>query len=153
MLSLQPGKNPAEEPAKEDSNASSPGGTATAVFNDDITIYTGHRLNHLDQGAIKAYAAQGKGKAPARLFVLVCEPDLTPRSIKAANYASIINPALARLVERHPLIDVELHQESSGEVLEQLRAGELDAGFYFGDALGNPGSLITFFLRNRISKV
>jgi len=41
---------------------------------------------------------------------------------------------LAQLMERHPLIDVELHQESSGEVLEQILAGELDAGFYFGEA-------------------
>jgi DNA-binding transcriptional LysR family regulator len=41
---------------------------------------------------------------------------------------------LALVVERHPLIDIELHQESSGEVLEQIRAGELDAGFYFGEA-------------------
>ena len=106
VVQEEPGKNPAEEPAKEDSNASSPGGTATAVFNDDITIYTGHRLNHLDQGAIKAYAAQGKGKAPARLFVLVCEPDLTPRSIKAANYASIINPTLARLVVPARLVEL-----------------------------------------------
>ena len=45
-----------------------------------------------------------------------------------------IGTFLARVVEQYPLIDVELHQESSGEIIEQLRAGKLDAGFYFGAA-------------------
>ena len=40
---------------------------------------------------------------------------------------------LAKVVEQYPLIDVQLHQESSGEIIAQLRAGELDAGFYFGE--------------------
>lgn len=40
---------------------------------------------------------------------------------------------LAKLVERFPLIEVELHQRFSGESLEQVREGTLDAGFFFGD--------------------
>lgn len=45
-----------------------------------------------------------------------------------------IGAFLAKVVEAYPLIEVQLHQESSGEIIEQLRAGELDAGFYFGEA-------------------
>lgn len=40
---------------------------------------------------------------------------------------------LARLVERFPHIEVDLHQRFSGEALEQVREGGLDACFYFGD--------------------
>ncbi len=40
---------------------------------------------------------------------------------------------LARLVERFPHIEVDLHQHFSGEALEQVREGGLDACFYFGD--------------------
>ena len=42
---------------------------------------------------------------------------------------------LSRMVERHPLLHIEMHKETSGEALDQLRAGELDASFFFGDAL------------------
>jgi DNA-binding transcriptional LysR family regulator len=40
---------------------------------------------------------------------------------------------LARLVERYPMIEVDLHQEFSGEALKKVRDGELDASYYFGD--------------------
>jgi DNA-binding transcriptional LysR family regulator len=36
-------------------------------------------------------------------------------------------------VERYPLLRIELHQEVSGEAYEQVRRGELDASFYFGE--------------------
>lgn len=42
---------------------------------------------------------------------------------------------LSRMVERHPLLHIEMHKETSGEALDQLRAGELDASFFFGDTL------------------
>ncbi len=41
-------------------------------------------------------------------------------------------------VERHPLLQVELHHEVSGAAFAKVRDGELDAGFYFG-ALAHPG--------------
>lgn len=44
-----------------------------------------------------------------------------------------IGDFLNAAVERHPLLEVELHQEVSGEALEQVRRGELDASFYFGE--------------------
>jgi DNA-binding transcriptional LysR family regulator len=34
---------------------------------------------------------------------------------------------------RHPLLELELHHGVTGEVLEQVRAGQLDASFYYGD--------------------
>ncbi|HEY6862547.1 MAG TPA: LysR family transcriptional regulator [Burkholderiales bacterium] len=40
---------------------------------------------------------------------------------------------LHRTVERYPLLELELHQEVSGAALQQVRTGDLDASFYFGD--------------------
>jgi DNA-binding transcriptional LysR family regulator len=40
---------------------------------------------------------------------------------------------LARTLERHPLIELELQSEVSGAALEAVREGALDASFYFGD--------------------
>lgn len=38
-----------------------------------------------------------------------------------------------RTVERHPLIELELHHEISGAALEAVRDQSLDAGFYYGE--------------------
>ena len=40
---------------------------------------------------------------------------------------------LARTVERHPLLELELQSAVSGAALEAVREGALDASFYFGD--------------------
>lgn len=40
---------------------------------------------------------------------------------------------LNRMVEGHPLIQLELHQEVSCAALEAVREGSLDASFYFGE--------------------
>lgn len=40
---------------------------------------------------------------------------------------------LSRVVERHPLLHLEMHKEISGEALEEMRAGRLDASFFFGE--------------------
>jgi DNA-binding transcriptional LysR family regulator len=34
---------------------------------------------------------------------------------------------------RHPLLELELHQGVTGELLERVRDGQLDASFYYGD--------------------
>lgn len=43
-----------------------------------------------------------------------------------------VGALLTAAVERHPLLQIELHQAVSGEAFEQVRRGELDASFYFG---------------------
>jgi DNA-binding transcriptional LysR family regulator len=43
-----------------------------------------------------------------------------------------LGASLGRLVERHPGLEIELRQEVSGEALEAVRVGELDASYYFG---------------------
>jgi DNA-binding transcriptional LysR family regulator len=48
-----------------------------------------------------------------------------------------IGEFLGTAVERHPLLQVELHHELSGAAFAKVRDGELDAGFYFG-ALAHP---------------
>lgn len=50
---------------------------------------------------------------------------------------------LRELVEHAPQVATELRQGMSGEVLAQVRAGELDVGFYLGDAQSEPGGLFT----------
>jgi DNA-binding transcriptional LysR family regulator len=53
---------------------------------------------------------------------------------------TVSDPAFIRIgeflnaaVDRYPLLQIELHQEVSGEAFEQVRTGELDASFYFGE--------------------
>jgi DNA-binding transcriptional LysR family regulator len=41
-------------------------------------------------------------------------------------------------VERHPLLQVELHHEITGAAFAKVQSGELDASFYYGD-LEHPG--------------
>jgi len=43
-----------------------------------------------------------------------------------------IGEFLGRAIERHPLLEIELHQEISGTAFEKLRDGVLDASFYYG---------------------
>ncbi|MES2262878.1 MAG: LysR family transcriptional regulator [Pseudomonadota bacterium] len=43
-----------------------------------------------------------------------------------------LGAVLGRLLARHPQIDVKLAQGISGSVLERIRAGTVDAGFYLG---------------------
>ena len=40
---------------------------------------------------------------------------------------------LGTTVERHPLLQVELHHEITGVAFQKVRDGELDASFYYGD--------------------
>lgn len=118
-------EEPTEKPA-EDAAVSSPDntvlagmrGATTTQFNDDITIYIDQRLSQYDKGPIKAYAGSGKGKAPARVFVMVCEPDLVPRSSKTANYVSVINPDVTRLVATGPFYWPPEKRERYGFVYE-----------------------------------
>ena len=68
------------------------------VFNESIVVYSGNRIPHYDRGPVKAYLAKGSDKAPSYLFALICEDHLSPRTLKASNYAAILNPSLVRLV-------------------------------------------------------
>jgi len=62
---------------------------------------------------------------------------------------TILDPAFTRLgaflrelVEQAPQVATELRQGMSGSVLDQVRTGELDVGFYLGDALADAGGLL-----------
>lgn len=44
-----------------------------------------------------------------------------------------LGPFLGDLRARHPLIEIELHQEVSGKAFDAVLDGTLDASFYFGD--------------------
>lgn len=44
-----------------------------------------------------------------------------------------IGEFLSATVERYPLLQMELHQEVTGEAFAKVRDGELDASFYYGD--------------------
>lgn len=92
------------------------------VFNDNIVIYPGTRIAHYDKGGVRAYAA--KGKEGARLFAMICEDHLTPRTLKAPNYAAIINPSLVKLV--------------SAGVVHWTPAGKEKFCFIYENTLGQP---------------
>jgi DNA-binding transcriptional LysR family regulator len=62
-----------------------------------------------------------------------------------AAVGTLSDPAFIRLgeflsatVDRHPLLQLELHHEISGAALEKVRDGQLDAAFYYGP-LSHPG--------------
>jgi len=93
------------------------------VFNEDTTIYSGTRIPHYDKGPVKAYAARST-KHAGNLFALICEDHLTPRTLKAGNYASIINQSLPRLV-------------ASG-VAHWTPSGKEKYCFIYENTLGNP---------------
>ena len=61
-----------------------------------------------------------------------------------ASVGTLSDPTFIRLgeflsatVDRHPLLQVELHHEISGAAFEKVRDGQLDAAFYYG-ALAHP---------------
>jgi DNA-binding transcriptional LysR family regulator len=63
----------------------------------------------------------------------------------AARVGTLSDPDFIRVgeflnatVERHPLLQVELHHVVSGAALDKVRDGEFDGSFYFGD-LAQPG--------------
>jgi DNA-binding transcriptional LysR family regulator len=58
---------------------------------------------------------------------------------------------LAAAVERHPLLEIELHHEVSGAAFEKVRDGELDASFYYGP-LSHP-SVASLALRHVVYRV
>jgi len=64
-----------------------------------------------------------KGEVAGKAAVgTVLEPDL-----------SRVGELLSVMVERYPLLQLELHHEISGAALEKVRSGELDASFFYGD--------------------
>jgi DNA-binding transcriptional LysR family regulator len=72
---------------------------------------------------LRQLAASLKGDIAGRLRVGTASD---PEFIRVGEF-------LHRTVERFPLLELELHHEVSGAALEQVRTGELDASFYFGD--------------------
>jgi DNA-binding transcriptional LysR family regulator len=72
---------------------------------------------------LRQLAASLKGDIVGRLRVGTASD---PEFIRVGEF-------LHRTVERYPLLELELHHEVSGAALEQVRTGELDASFYFGD--------------------
>jgi DNA-binding transcriptional LysR family regulator len=64
-----------------------------------------------------------KGEIAGKAAVgTVLEPDL-----------SRVGELLSVMVERHPLLQLELHHEISGVALEKVRDGTLDASFFYGE--------------------
>ena len=115
-----------ESKKKEDSlpRASTAPQAGDVAFNENITIFAGNRLPQYDKGSVKAFSARGVDKAPANLIAYICEDHLTPRMLKAPNYAAILNPSLVRLV-------------ASGVVYWPL-AGKEKYCFIYENTLGTP---------------
>ena len=75
-----------------------------------------------------------------------------------ASVGTILEPGLSRvgeflsvMVERYPLLQLELHHEISGAALEKVRTGELDASFFYGDLL--EGTVAGLALRPLVYRV
>ncbi len=94
-----------------------------------------------------ALSAAGRKLLPHAQSVLAAAQTL--RSTAAAIHGELVGHArvgtvadpdfvrlpqfLARAVERHPLLEIMLQHEVSGEAFDKVRDAELDASFYYGD--------------------
>ncbi|HUL03810.1 MAG TPA: LysR family transcriptional regulator [Gemmatimonadales bacterium] len=93
----------------------------------------------LTSGGQRLLAEAGKVLAAAQLL------RNEARSLKGevagkASVGTVLEPDLSRvgeflsvMVERHPLLQLELHHEISGAALEKVRDGALDASFFYGE--------------------
>jgi len=94
---------PEDEGAVADAPARGAGGHI-ASFSGQLFIDTTRRLEHLDQGPVKAFAASGNADvSQPGYFALLCEPSLIPRSRMAASYAAVMNGSLLKLVASGPI--------------------------------------------------
>jgi DNA-binding transcriptional LysR family regulator len=72
--------------------------------------------------ALRGLAQSMRGQVAERVRVgTVSDPDLLR-----------LGALLSAAVDRHPLLEIELHHEVSGAAFEKVRDGELDASFYYG---------------------
>jgi len=72
--------------------------------------------------ALRGLAQSMRGQVAERVRVgTVSDPDLLR-----------LGALLSAAVDRHPLLEIELHHEVSGAAFEKVRGGELDASFYYG---------------------
>jgi DNA-binding transcriptional LysR family regulator len=62
-----------------------------------------------------------------------------------------LGAVLAEAVERHPLLEIELHHEVSGAAFAKVRDGELDASFYYGPM--SHAAISTMQLREMVYRV
>lgn len=100
-----------------------------------------------------ALTADGHALLPAaeRALATVAAFDQTAHSLHSTvrgrlKIGTIVDPEfirlgafMHRLVERAPQLETELHQGMSGSVLELVRRGELDVGFYLAPPGEGPG--------------
>src|SRR5205823_3292279 len=76
--------------------------------------------------ALKNEAQALRGEIAGKLSIgTVSDPDFIRLGV-----------SLNALVERLPLIEIELHHQVSGVALERVRDGALDASFYYGEVHG-----------------
>jgi DNA-binding transcriptional LysR family regulator len=72
--------------------------------------------------ALRGIAQSLRGQVSGRMRVgTLSDPDLLR-----------LGAVLTAAVERHPLLEIELHHEVSGAAFQKVRDGELDASFYYG---------------------
>ncbi len=71
---------------------------APIPLNEDVTILPAQPRSALNKKSVQVFAAQGDGRAPTNLLAYICDPALSPRTIKGSNYAAIHNPHMMRLI-------------------------------------------------------
>ena len=96
-----------------------------------------------------ALTAAGRELLPEALRVIAAAQTLRAHALclhgklsGRVRMGSVADPALTRIadvlreaVDRFPLLEIDVHQEISGAAFGKVRDGELDASFYFGNAV------------------
>lgn len=95
--------------------------------------------------AEKILAAAGDLRAQAK--------NLTGQVTGKVRFGTIVDPEfirlgefLAAMLKHHPMVEVEVHQRVTGEVINGVKNGELDAGFSLGSRI--PEGVAAINLRN-----
>ncbi|MCB9964277.1 MAG: hypothetical protein H6857_05000 [Rhodospirillales bacterium] len=87
-------KAPPSPPAAQSSAARN----ESIEFNKNIRLFLSQPLPQYNRGPIKAFKAEGDGKAPKSLIAFLCDPSLVPRWNAAGSYALINNSNIAHLI-------------------------------------------------------
>lgn len=87
-----------------ESGRAAPAGPGYIRFSDEITIMSDQPRLAFAKSGVPVYAAEGEGRASRNLLAYLCDPALSPRSLKASDYASLSNPNLMRLISAGPVL-------------------------------------------------
>ncbi|MFA7275816.1 MAG: hypothetical protein WC043_03325 [Pseudobdellovibrionaceae bacterium] len=101
-----------------EAKASSGKNSAAVMFKGEISIFPSKRLDYLDRGIVRAYAALTKGNDPA--FAVVCEKAIVPQLDMVTRYAGVSSVVIPKLIASGVVEWTPDHTEKYAFVFENI---------------------------------